>query len=228
MIDMVTNKDSLILDFFAGSATTADAVMQLNAEDGGDRKFILVQLPEKINPKKSKEARQFCTEELKRPATIAELAKARIRRSGKQIDKDIDTGFRAFIVEDSLLINSEEQPLAQTPQKELKRYMTELKRENFEPLLYEALLKTGVTLDLPFVLDKIDNYPFAICNRRCYCVTESLTQKVVQGISEKHGDAFDILYYLSDALDAKVSFTEIEAVIHQVPGGKQVQGLVFY
>ncbi len=233
-----TDKNDIILDFFAGSATTAHTVMQLNAEDSGNRKFILVQLPEEIKPEKSKETHQFCTKELKRPATIAEIAKERIRRAGKQIieksngdmfAKDIDAGFRVFIIRDSLLNKgSDEQPLAKMEQPELKRYMIELKRENFEPLLYEALLKTGVTLNLPLVLDEIDDYPFAICDRRCYCVTENLTQQVVQGISEKHSDAFDILYYLSDALDATVSYTEIEAVIYMAPGDKQIQGLIFY
>ncbi|MBF2758956.1 MAG: site-specific DNA-methyltransferase [Ectothiorhodospiraceae bacterium AqS1] len=60
-------KDSLVLDFFAGSATTAHAVMQLNAEDGGNRRFIMVQLPEEIDPKKSKEAYDFCIDNLPPP-----------------------------------------------------------------------------------------------------------------------------------------------------------------
>ena len=225
---VATKEDSIILDFFAGSATTAHAVMQLNAEDGGNRKFILVQLPEKIDPKKSTEAHRFCVGELKRPAVISEISKERIRRAGEKITGDIDSGFRAFVIQNSLLSSSEEQPLAQTEQAELKYYMTELNRKNFDPLLYEVLLKTGVALDLPFVLDEIDDYPFAICDRRCYCVTENLTQKIVQGISDKHGDTFDILYYLSDALNPTTSFTEIEVVIHQAPGDKQIQGLAFY
>ena len=238
LVNMSSTNTDLILDFFAGSATTAHAVMQLNAEDSGNRKFILVQLPEEIKPEKFKEAHQFCTKELKCPATIAEIAKERIRRAGKQVieksnddmsTKDIDAGFRAFVIRDSLLNKGDnEQPLVKMEQTELKRYMIELKRENFEPLLYEALLKTGVTLNLPLVLDEIDDYPFAICDRRCYCVTENLTQQVVQGISEKHSDAFDILYYLSDALNTTVSYTEIEAVIHMAPGDKQIQGLTFY
>ena len=224
-----TNKeDDIVVDFFAGSATTAHAIMQLNFEDGGNRKFILVQLPEKIDPKKSTEAHRFCVGELKRPAVISEISKERIRRAGEKITGDIDSGFRAFVIQNSLLSSSEEQPLAQTEQAELKHYMTELNRKNFDPLLYEVLLKTGVALDLPFVLDEIDDYPFAICDRRCYCVTENLTQKIVQGISDKHGDTFDILYYLSDALNPTTSFTEIEVVIHQAPGDKQIQGLAFY
>ena len=225
--------DSIVLDFFAGSATTAHAVMQLNAEDGGNRKFILVQLPEMINPKKSKEAHEFCTNELNRPPTIAEIAKERIRRAGAQLATespatDIDAGFRTFVIQDSLLSNSEQQPLTQTKQDEMTRYLTELKPENFDPILYEALLKTGAPLHLPIVTGKINGYPFAICDRRCYCVTKNLSQKIVQAITDKHAKAFDILYYLSDTLNATTSYTEIETVIHQTPGDKQVQMLAFY
>ena len=226
-------QNGIILDFFAGSATTAHAVMQLNAEDGGNRKFILVQLPEMIDPKKSKEAHKFCTDELKRPPTIAEIAKERIRRAGAQLvaessAPDIDVGFRAFVIQESLLSNREEGPFAKTGQADLKRYVIKLKPEFFVPILYETLLKTGVPLHLPMVTDKIENHPFAICDRRCYCVTEDLSQKIVQTIIDKHGESFDILYYLSDALNATTSFTEIEAVIHQAPGNKQIQGLAFY
>ena len=226
-------QNGIILDFFAGSATTAHAVMQLNAEDGGNRKFILVQLPEMIDPKKSKEAHDFCANELKRPLTIAEIAKERIRRAGAQLATesaatDIDIGFRTFVIQDSPLSNKEERPFARTKQTDLQRYVTKLKPEKFIPILYETLLKTGVPLHLPMVADEIENYPFAICDRRCYCLTENLSQKIVQAITDKHGESFDILYYLSDTLNATTSFTEIETVIHQTPGSKQVQGLAFY
>ncbi len=233
ILKLATDKTAIVLDFFAGSATTAHAVMQLNAEDGGNRKFILVQLPEMIDPKKSKEAHEFCTDELKRPSTIAEIAKERIRRAGAQLATespitDIDAGFRAFVIQNSLLSNREEQPFARTSQTDLQRYAIKLKPEEFVPILYETLLKTGTPLHLPIITDKIENYPFAICDRRCYCVTENLSQKIVQAITDKHGESFDILYYLSDALNATTSFTEIEAVIHQAPSSKQVQGLAFY
>ena len=233
LIRIILQNNDVALDFFAGSATTAHAVMQLNAEDGGNRKFILVQLPEMIDPKKSKEAHGFCTNELNRPSTIAEIAKERIRRAGAQFvtelpATDIDVGFRAFVIQDSLLSNKEEQPFSRTSQTDLQRYAIKLKPEEFVPILYETLLKTGTLLHLPIMTDKIENYPFAICDRRCYCVTENLSQKIVQAITDKHGESFDILYYLSDALNATTSFTEIEAVIHQAPSNKQVQGLAFY
>jgi len=79
------NKSDLILDFFAGSGTTGDAVMQLNAEDGGNRKYILVQLPEPIDPKKNKAAYDFVKHELKAEPTIFEITKERLIRAAKKI-----------------------------------------------------------------------------------------------------------------------------------------------
>lgn len=82
-------EDALILDFFAGSGTTGDAVMQLNAEDGGNRKYILVQLPEEID-KKDKAAYDFVTKELKAEPTIFEITKERLLRAAKKINQELD------------------------------------------------------------------------------------------------------------------------------------------
>src|SRR5690554_1300058 len=82
-------EDALILDFFAGSGTTGDAVMQLNAEDGGNRKYILVQLPETID-KKDKAAYDFVTKELKAEPTIFEITKERLLRAAKKINQELD------------------------------------------------------------------------------------------------------------------------------------------
>lgn len=100
-----TNTKDLILDFFAGSGTTADAVMQLNVEDGGNRKYILVQLPEIIDPKKDKIPYDFVKNELKVDTpTIFEITKERLIRSAKKIKEDNkkkdlskqDFGFKIF------------------------------------------------------------------------------------------------------------------------------------
>ena len=106
LLNIVANYDDLILDFFAGSWTTGDAVMQLNAEDWGNRKFILVQLPEPIDPKKNKTAYDFVKNELwiENP-TIFDITKERLIRAAKKIkeenkDKDyinnLDFGFKIF------------------------------------------------------------------------------------------------------------------------------------
>jgi adenine-specific DNA-methyltransferase len=91
MLIASSNSNDLILDFFAGSGTTGDAVMQLNAEDGGNRKFILVQLDEPIDPKKNKTAYDFVKNELKvENPTIFEITKERLIRAGKKIKEEIN------------------------------------------------------------------------------------------------------------------------------------------
>ncbi|MBE0470869.1 MAG: site-specific DNA-methyltransferase [Methyloprofundus sp.] len=119
---LATEKNDLVLDFFAGSGTTGQAVMDLNAEDGGNRKFILVQLPEEIDPKKQKDAYEFVIKTLgKKEATIFEITAERLRRAGDKIlnaklsmlNKDenstlniqnstlsLDIGFKAFEIAD--------------------------------------------------------------------------------------------------------------------------------
>ena len=89
IVSFVDEKDFIILDFFAGSGTTGDAVMQLNAEDGGNRKYILVQLPEPIDPKKNKAAYDFVKDELKAEPTIFEITKERLIRAAKKIKTEI-------------------------------------------------------------------------------------------------------------------------------------------
>ncbi|MEC5212204.1 adenine-specific DNA-methyltransferase [Polaromonas sp. CG_9.5] len=83
------DKQALVLDFFAGSGSTGEAVMRLNAEDGGNRQFILVQIPQPIDPKAQKEAHTFVTETLKKPdATIFEITAERLRRAGAKIEAE--------------------------------------------------------------------------------------------------------------------------------------------
>jgi adenine-specific DNA-methyltransferase len=85
LLSFTTDAQSIVLDFFADSGTTAEAVMRLNAEDGGNRQFILVQIPQPIDPKKQKEAHTFVTETLGKPeATIFEITAERIRRGQDQ------------------------------------------------------------------------------------------------------------------------------------------------
>lgn len=115
IVQIASNKDSLVLDFFSGSATTAHAVMQLNAEDGGNRKFIMVQLPEKTDPKSEAYKAGY--------PNICEIGKERIRRAGKKIkeenkDKEaidrLDTGFRVLKLDSSNMADVYYTP-AETP-----------------------------------------------------------------------------------------------------------------
>lgn len=137
-----SKKDSLILDFFSGSATTAHAVMQLNAEDGGHRKYIMVQLPEETA--ENSEARKAGYK------NICEIGKERIRRAGKKIKeehpdaKDLDIGFRVLKLDSS---NMED--VYYTPEQFTQHTLFE---DNIKPdrtdedLLFQMMTELGVSL----------------------------------------------------------------------------------
>ena len=147
-------KDSLVLDFFAGSGTTGDVVMSQNAADGGQRRHILVQLPEPLDPddRDQEEAAQFC-DEIQRPRTVAELTKERLRRVGAKLRTDNplfngDTGFRVFKLDSSNIQawDPERADLAGT----LEGAVEHLKADRTEEdILYELLLKLGLDLCVP-------------------------------------------------------------------------------
>ena len=123
-----TDKNDLILDFFAGSGTTADAVMQLNSEDNGNRKYILVQIPQPINPKKQKIAFDFVKNKLKKEPTIFEITAERIRRAGKKLktdltNQDLDIGFRVFETFEDEDAKIYSKPLNQSTQDDLKVFL---------------------------------------------------------------------------------------------------------
>lgn len=140
------DKNSIILDFFSGSATTAHAVMQLNAEDGGQRRYICVQLPEKTA--EDSEARKAGYK------TICEIAKERIRRAGAKIKeesplttKDLDTGFRVLKLDSSNMQDVYYSP-AETEQGDLFSLVDNVKDDRTgEDLLFQVMLELGATLD---------------------------------------------------------------------------------
>lgn len=101
LISYICKNDDIVMDFFAGSGTTAHAVMELNKDDGGNRKYICVQIQEPINQKENKQAFDFCTNILRKPPVISELTKERIRKASKKIqsnnhDFQGDLGFKVY------------------------------------------------------------------------------------------------------------------------------------
>lgn len=147
-----SDKD-IILDFFAGSGTTAQAVMELNAEDGGQRRFILVQIPQLIDAKKQKEAYQFVTETLgKAEATIFEITAERIRRAGAKIkahSPEVDTGFRVFSVIDDpegLILNKPLHEATQADFAALQQTITTPQPDQVPRVLFNLLLAEGLPL----------------------------------------------------------------------------------
>ena len=160
-----TNKDSIILDFFSGSATTAHAVMQLNAEDGGNRKFIMVQLPEVCDPNSEAAKAGY--------KTICEIGKERIRRAGAKIteeqknknnglfaedSKPLDTGFRVFKL-DTTNMKDVYYAAGQLSQKDLWDTVSNIKDDRSDiDLLYGCLLDWGVQLTMPHTTEQIESF----------------------------------------------------------------------
>ena len=147
-LKMITkfDKDALALDFFSGSCTTAHAVMQLNAEDGGNRKFIMVQLPELTDEKSEAYKAGY--------KTICEIGKERIRRAGRKIKEDnplttqdLDTGFRVLKLDSSNMRDVYYSP-ADTTQVNLFNQVDNVKDDRTpEDLLFQVMLELGATLD---------------------------------------------------------------------------------
>ena len=154
LFEFVLDADDCVLDFFAGSGTTAHATMKLNAEDGGRRRYVLVQLPEPLDPadKDQKVPAEYC-DKLGKPRTISELTKERLRRAGARIHEDGsgavgDVGFRVFRLAASNIRTWEpdRENLAQT----LLDSVEHLKAGRTEAdVLYELLLKLGLDLCVP-------------------------------------------------------------------------------
>ena len=147
-------KKDIILDFFSGSATTAHAVMQLNAEDNGSRKFIMVQLPEETEEKSEAYKAGY--------KNICEIGKERIRRAGKKIKedhpeaKDLDTGFRVFKCESS---NYKDVAFAPKDydQGMLAGLLDNIKEDRTDlDLLFDCMLRWGVELSMPLSSQKVD------------------------------------------------------------------------
>lgn len=178
-------KDSVILDFFSGSGTTAHAVMQLNAEDGGNRQYIMVQLPEET-PEDS-EARKAGYN------TIPEIAKERIRRAGKKIKEEhpeaqsLDTGFRVFRLDEGNYEDVERSP-NDINQAQLDLFLDNIKTDRNElDLLFGCMLDWGVQLSLPMEQEEVDGKTIYTVNDGdlVACFAEGVTENVVKAMAGK-------------------------------------------
>ncbi|MCT3513883.1 site-specific DNA-methyltransferase [Lactobacillus delbrueckii subsp. bulgaricus] len=182
-IQLYTEEDSIVMDFFAGSATTAHAVMQQNAEDGGKRQYILVQIPEKTDPKKDAYQDGY--------KTICDIGEERIRRAGKKIkeetDADIDYGFRCFKVDSSNMKDVYYAP-ADVEQLSLDGFEDNIKEDRTpEDLLIQVMLDLGILLssdvEVQYIAGKkvfsvADGYLLA-------CFDKDVNEKTVTEIAKK-------------------------------------------
>ena len=183
---MILSNNDIVMDFFSGSATTAHAVMQLNAEDGGHRKFIMVQLPEKCDEKSEAYKAGY--------KNICEIGKERIRRAGEKIKSesplttgDLDVGFRILKLDDTNMKDVYYAPddysqglLAQL-ESNIKEDRTDL------DLLFGCLLDWGLPLSMPYSSEQIDG-----CTIHTYndgdliaCFDENVSDSVVKEIAKR-------------------------------------------
>ncbi len=203
LIDQTTEKGDIILDFFAGSGTTAHAVLESNKSDyqklseggGGlfnglnaafkERCFILVQLDEKIDPKKNKSAYDFCLNTLKSPSpSIFDITEERIKRAGAKIKEAcpyLDVGFRAFeIIDDETHANDKN--LGEAHQKDLFAYSNPKKRET-QTILTKLLCCEGLELTTPIIC-LIENALYLALNT-AFIVGDIEMSEVLENLKDK-------------------------------------------
>ncbi len=178
------HKDAIIMDFFAGSATTAHAVMQLNADDGGNRRFIMVQVPAEIDPSLPPYKRGF--------TTIAEISKERIRQAGKKIlesqchpDWNRDVGFRVLKVDTSNMKDVYYRP-DELKQSDLLDMVDNVKEgRTAEDLLFQVLVDWGVDLTLPIRRETVQGNTvfFVDDNALVACFDRGITEGLVKELA---------------------------------------------
>ena len=186
IFDLCKNKNDVIMDFFSGSATTAHAVMQLNAEDDGHRKFIMVQLPEVCDEKSDAYKAGY--------KNICEIGKERIRRAGEKIKadnplttQDLDIGFRVFKV-DSSNMNDVYYSAGEYSQDMLVNLEDNIKPDRTDlDLLFGCLLDWGLPISLPYTSEQIENYTVHTYNEGdlIACFDENIPESVIKEIAKR-------------------------------------------
>lgn len=198
------SKNSIILDFFSGSATTAHAVMQLNAEDGGNRKYIMVQLPAET-PEDS-EARKAGYN------TICEIGKERIRRAGEKIKKDypnanIDTGFRVFKLDSSNMedVYYEAEKISQ---QDISKTISYIKADRSnEDLLFQIILSFGIKLTCNIEIKKVNNRAVYFVDNKylLVCFEKDIDEKTIEELAKLKPE---IMVFNQDTQDSTLANIE--------------------
>ena len=196
LISFSTRNDDLVMDFFSGSATTAHAVMQLNAEDGGNRRFICVQLPELCDEKSEAYKAGY--------KNICEIGKERIRRAGKKIleentqvklgdeeMKPLDIGFKVFKLDTSNLKIWDNTPIEDTQldlfYKRMNDMIDSIKDDRTDmDVVYEVMLKMGVPLDIPVTYTEInDKIAYVVGDMLLLiCLAENITAEDIEKMAD--------------------------------------------
>ena len=186
MIQIGTDKEAIVLDFFSGSATTAQAVMEVNAADGGHRKFIMVQIPEPCDEKSDAFKAGY--------KTIAELGRERVRRAGAKMKETqpllattMDVGFRSFFVDESNM-NDVYYAAGDYTQGMLSLLESNVKSDRTDlDLLFGCLLEWGLPLTMPYSSEQING-----CTVHTYndgdliaCFDEDIPDAVIKTIAKR-------------------------------------------
>jgi adenine-specific DNA-methyltransferase len=223
LVKLGNDSCGIVLDFFAGAATTAHAVMQLNAEDGGNRKFIIVQLPEPCDEKSEAFKAGY--------KTIAEISKERIRRAGKKIlegechqnwSKDI--GFRVLKLDSSNMAEVYYTPDA-IDQGQLNIFTDNIKPDRTpEDLLFQVLLDWGVDLSLPIRKETIQGKAvfFVDENALVACFDTGVNEELVKELAgfKPLRVVFRDNGFVSDAVKINV-----EQIFKQMSPGTEVKAI---
>lgn len=199
-----SKRDSIILDFFSGSSTTADAVMQLNAEDDGNRKYIMVQLPEKIEENKSAYKAGY--------RTIDEIGRARIEKAAEKIKKetnaDIDYGYKLYYLEkpsEKTLIDLENfVPEIKLITDDMVSIFDNEHSNGKESILSTWLMEDGYGLSKSTEKYKLNNYDAVLIDKTLYIIDEGLTQD-------------DSMTLIKRIENEELDITRIVIYVHSVP-----------
>ena len=214
ILHIATDRDSLVLDFFSGSGTTAHAVMQLNSEDGGSRQHIQVQLPEAVPKGSLAAAAGF--------ATIADIAMHRIRRVGEQIvneetlsEQKIDVGFRLLRVDSTNMSNVLRMPDA-FEQHELHLYTSSVKPDRTaEDLLFQVFLDWGLELSMPITPEMVSGQRVLIAEGGALvaCFEAEINESTVRAMANRQPlrAVFRDVGFVTDAdrINAEQIFAEL-------------------
>ncbi|HDS7951892.1 TPA: site-specific DNA-methyltransferase [Klebsiella pneumoniae subsp. pneumoniae] len=230
IVQIATKENDIIMDFFAGSGTTGQAVYELNETDKQDRKFILVQLPETLS-KSNKEdlsAIYFC-EELDKPLYLSELTKERLRRAGNKVkainpDWNGDTGFRVFKLDTSNIRPWE--ATAETLSEQLDAYVSPiLEGRSEEDLLTELMLKRGIDLSVNIEIRQFDGLTVSCVDGgklfTCFAkqIPASSVEELTKGIIDWHkslkAGKDTVCYFLDDAFENNIAKTNLCAILEQ-------------
>ena len=233
MMEIATNKDSIILDFFSGSATTAHAVMQLNAEDDGNRRFICVQLPEPTTEDSEAFKAGY--------KNICEIGKERIRRAGEKIKNEIesgneqlkideepktvpDIGFKVFKLDSSNLKkwNPDFDNIERTLDDMINNYVPDRTEED---VVYEFMLKMGIDLSYPVDVTEIDGkkvYSIGF-GALMMCLDDNITVSVAEGMvkmyKELAPETWKVIFkdegFADDCTKTNIKLTLIQAGLEE-------------